>query len=85
MLTQSLALQREKIMEPSHRKKKQHVDLGKHGSFTINHPGVVRAAARRAGESTHEWAESHKSSPGKAGSRARSALGLMAMNHRKRK
>ena len=42
----------------------------------IKHPGVERAAAKAAGESTHQYMEGHKDSPGKAGERARLGLEL---------
>lgn len=48
-------------------------------SKAIKHPGVEKAAAKRAGESTHQYMESHKGSPGKAGARARLGLRLEAM------
>lgn len=67
------------------RRKKVHVDLGEKGGFTINHPGVVRRAAARKGETTHEWAEEHEGESGVEGRRARSALGLMAMGKKKRR
>ena len=46
----------------------------------IKHPGVEKAAAKKAGESTHAYMESHKNSPGKAGSRARLGLRLSEMS-----
>lgn len=77
--------------KPDHEKVKEHekskakkpkvVNLGKGGSFTIKHPGAETAAAKRAGESTHEYAEKHEHDSGTAGARARSALGLEAMHH----
>jgi hypothetical protein len=48
----------------------------------IKHPGAEKRAAARAGESTHEYMEKHKDSPGTAGKRARLGLRLEAM-HRK--
>ena len=48
----------------------------------IKHPGVEKAAAKRAGESTHEYMEQHKNSPGKAGARARLGLRLSRMAKR---
>ncbi len=45
----------------------------------IKHPGAEKRAAKRAGESTHEYMEEHKSSPGKAGARARLGLRLSSM------
>lgn len=38
------------------------------------HKGVFKAAAHRAGKSTHEFAEEHKHSSGTIGKRARLAL-----------
>jgi hypothetical protein len=46
----------------------------------IKHPGAEKRAAARAGESTHQYMEEHKNSPGKAGSRARLGLALSRMN-----
>jgi len=63
---------------PSKVKPKK-VSLGKKGGFTIKHPGVFKAAAKRAGMSTRAYAQKKKSAPGVLGRRARSALGLMAM------
>jgi len=40
----------------------------------VKHPGVFKAAAERAGESTHEFAEKHKHDSGTLGRRARLAL-----------
>ena len=40
----------------------------------IKHPGVFSAAAKRAGKTTHQFAEEHKHSSGKVGKRARLAL-----------
>lgn len=48
----------------------------------IKHPGVEKKAAARAGESTHQYMEQHKNSPGKAGARARLGLRLSAMSKR---
>lgn len=45
----------------------------------IKHPGVEKAAAKRAGESTHTYMEKHKHASGKAGDRARLGLRLEAM------
>lgn len=49
----------------------------------IKKPGVEKAAAKRAGESTHQYMEEHKNSPGKAGQRARLGLRLSAMARKK--
>ncbi len=70
--------------EMSRKKKKakaRTVNLGKKGSFKIEHPGWTRQKAQEAGMSTRDWAESHSGDEGVAGRRARSALGLMAMRH----
>lgn len=45
----------------------------------IKHPGAEKRAAKRAGESTHEYMEEHKHSSGKAGARARLGLRLSSM------
>lgn len=46
----------------------------------IKHKGSLRAAARRSGESTRQFAESHKHASGKTGARSRLALTLMGMH-----
>ncbi len=61
--------------------KPRHVDLGEKGSFTIRHPGALRAKAAKAGESTREFAESHSKGKGVTARQSRAALGLMAMHH----
>lgn len=66
------------------KRKKRTVNLGKKGSFTINHPGALRAKASAAGESTREFAETHTKGKGVTARQARAALGLMAMHHGKR-
>lgn len=48
----------------------------------IKHPGAEKRAAKRAGESTHEYMESHKNDSGKSGARARLGLRLSAMSHK---
>lgn len=58
----------------------QTVNLGKKGSFEITRPGSLRKAAKKAGETSRQFAQSHTKDP-KWGSRARAALGLMGMNH----
>lgn len=45
----------------------------------IKHPGVEKAAAKKAGMSTHEYMEKHKGDPGTAGRRARLGLTLSGM------
>lgn len=49
----------------------------------IKHPGAEKAAAKRAGMSTHEYMEKHKHDSGKAGARARLGLRLSAMAKKK--
>lgn len=51
----------------------------------IKHPGAEKRAAKRAGESTHEYMEEHKHSKGKAGARARLGLRLSAMAKKTKK
>lgn len=63
------------------RTKPHHVDLGEKGSFTIKHPGALRRAAAKAGESTREFAETHKKGNSVTARRSRAAIGLMAMHH----
>jgi hypothetical protein len=46
----------------------------------IKHPGAETHAAAKAGESTHDYMEKHKHSPGKAGKRARLGLTLSKLN-----
>lgn len=48
----------------------------------IKHPGAEKRAAAAAGESTHEYMEKHKNSPGTAGRRARLGLRLEKMHRR---
>lgn len=61
------------------KRKKQKVNLGKKGSFTISHPGWTSGKAKAAGMTTKQWSEAHAGDQGVAGRRARSAIGLMAM------
>ena len=51
----------------------------------IKHPGAEKKAAAKAGESTHEYMESHKNAGGTAGKRARLGLTLSRMAHAKSK
>ena len=46
----------------------------------IKHPGALKAAAKRAGETTSEYEQEHKHDSGKAGKRARLALTLKKMH-----
>ena len=66
-------------VDKARRAKKVEVNLGRKGSFTINHPGAFKAFAAKKGLSTAEAAEQYKDAPGHVGRMARSALGLMAM------
>ena len=52
---------------------------------TENAHGQFRAKARRAGESTREYAEQEKGASGKTGKQARLALALMGAADRRRK
>ncbi len=54
---------------------------GKWIQKAIKHPGVEKAAAKKAGMSTHAYMEKHKHDSGKAGSRARLGLTLSKMHH----
>lgn len=49
----------------------------------IKHPGSFSKSAARAGKSTREFAEEKKNAGGKVGKKARLALTLMAMHHKK--
>ena len=49
----------------------------------IKHPGAEKRAAAKAGESTHDYMESHKNDGGKSGARARLGLRLSAMSKHK--
>jgi hypothetical protein len=69
-----VAIQKEKVHMA------QTVDLGKKGKFKITRPGSLRAAAKKAGESSRQFAQSHTKDP-RWGTRARAALGLMGMSH----
>ena len=49
-------------------------------SATANAHGQFREKAERAGESTRQYADEHKSDGGKTGKQARLALALMGMH-----
>lgn len=55
--------------------------FGKPRSQVVKHPGAETAAAKRAGESVHQYAEEHKHDSGKSGARARLALTFEGMRH----
>lgn len=65
------------------QKKRRKVSLGRKGSFTIKHPGAFRAFASKKGLSTKAAASKYSDAGGHVGAMARSALGLMAMHHKK--
>ncbi len=46
----------------------------------IKHPGALKAAAKKAGQSTRAYAQKHKGDKGKTGARSRLAITLMGMN-----
>lgn len=50
----------------------------------IKHPGAEKAAAAKAGMSTHEYMEKHKHDSGTAGKRARLGLTLSRLAKRKK-
>lgn len=52
-------------------------------SKAIKHPGRMKRAAKRAGESTHEYMEKHKGDKGSTGAAARLGLRLSAMSKKK--
>ena len=52
-------------------------------SKAIKHPGALTAQAKRAGESPMAFAEKHKGDSGTTGKRARLALTLRGMHHKK--
>lgn len=60
----------------------QHVKKGMEHRGT---EGVFSGAAKRAGKSTHEFAEEHKHSSGKVGKRARLALAFESARHNRGK
>lgn len=55
--------------------------FGKPKKDVIRHPGALKRAAKRAGESTRQYAEGHKGDSGTTGKRARLAITLMGMHH----
>lgn len=61
------------------RKKARRVNLGAKGSFTIKHPGALRAKAQAAGQTTRQFAQSHSKGTGVTARQSRAALGMMAM------
>jgi len=50
----------------------------------IKHPGVERAAAKKAGVSTQEYMREHEHDPGKSGDRARLGIRLSRMAKKKK-
>ena len=61
--------------------KKQKVDLGKAGKFTIK-KGAMTAAAKREGVSNSEYEQEHKGDSGLAGKRARLSLTMKGWKHK---
>lgn len=59
--------------------KAKKVNLGAKGSFTIQHPGALRAKAKAAGETTAQFAKSHSKGNSTTARQSRAAIGLMAM------
>lgn len=57
--------------------------FGKPRGEVVKHPGVFSAAAKRHGESTHEYAEKEKGAGGKLGHRANLALTFEGMRKKK--
>lgn len=51
----------------------------------IKHPGALTRQAHAAGQSPRAFAATHASSPGVTGKRARLALALIGMSHRRAK
>lgn len=49
----------------------------------IKHPGAMTEAAKREGVSNSKYEQEHKHDSGKAGKRARLALVLKGMSHKK--
>lgn len=49
----------------------------------VEHPGSFSASAKKAGKTTREYAEEKKDAPGVTGKRARLAMTLMGLNHKK--
>lgn len=49
----------------------------------IKHPGALRNAAKRAGESTSEYEQKHKHDSGTTGRRARLAITLSHLRRKK--
>jgi hypothetical protein len=53
------------------------------GAINPKHKGMEQRAAKKAGVSTKEYMEQHKSDPGAAGKRARLGLALSKMAKKK--
>ena len=49
----------------------------------IKHPGALTRSAKAAGQTPRAFAQAHKSDPGTTGKRARLALALIGMSHKK--
>lgn len=57
--------------------------FGKPRGEVVKHPGVFSAAAKRHGETTHQYAEQEKGASGTLGRRARLALTFEGMRAKK--
>lgn len=67
----------------NHNNGSYHAPKGDSGNFiqkAVKHPGVEKAAAKKAGVTTHQYMEQHKNDPGTAGKRARLGLTLEGMS-----
>ena len=69
-----LAIQRESIRTTATPKKKNWI------AGAIKHPGSLRAAAAKAGQTTRQYAAAHANDSGVTGKRARLAETLMGMH-----
>ena len=58
--------------------------FGKPKGEVVKHPGSFSKAAKKAGRSTHSFAETHKHDSGTTGKRARLALAFETMRSKKK-
>lgn len=72
----------EPIKPSSHTRHQDHEKHWIQGAVNPKHKGMEQRAAKRAGESTHEYMEQHKGDSGSAGARARLGLRFEAMHHK---
>ena len=71
-------------LKMAHHVAKKGTLFGKPRSEVVKHPGVFSAAAKRHGESTHEFAEKEKDAGGTIGHRANLALEFEKMRRKKK-